>query len=184
MVDPKPPAGRPAKPDPLADILSSEPVDLPVVEVVGDFFDRVEFVSSTAMSGLLAFAKVGDQTVLVPHVETRIEGGRPGEDSDAEPRAFFSAVLTLENAAFLGVNLVSDLRSACEELATLAGSTTQLERRRLEQTRYLMAHTVREALAATSRLTAVIDSYGPETSASPEEAARNASVEEPGSAKQ
>ena len=70
----------------------------------------------------------------------------------------FSNVLPLENAAFLVVNLVSDLRSACEDLASLAGSGTPIERMRLEQTRYFLAHTVREAVTATDKLSALLES--------------------------
>lgn len=154
-------ASRAGKPNPLEEILYAEPIDIPTVEVVGDFFNNVRFVSSTAMSSMLGFAKLedGGHSVLIPFVETRIAGGSPSDDADNDGPPLFSGVLTLENAAFLTVNLASDMRSACEELSTLSGSTTQIERSRLMQCRYLLAHTVREALAATSKLTAILDSY-------------------------
>jgi hypothetical protein len=161
MADVRATGGRPARPNPLDEILQSEPNEVPVVEVVGDFFERIRFVSSTAMAGLLGFAKLKDSetSILIPYVETRIEGGSPRDESETEFDAIFSGVMTLENAAFLVVNLASDMRSVCEELASLSGSTTQMERRRLEQARYLLAHTAREAIAATSKLTAILDNY-------------------------
>ena len=140
--------------------LLSEPEKVPNVRVVGDFSDQVRFVTSTGISIILNFAKVEDSdvTVLLPFADVKIEGGRPNDSDELVDEILFSNVLPLENVAFLVVNLVSDLRSACEDLASLAGSGTPIERMRLEQTRYFLAHTVREALTATGKLTALLES--------------------------
>ena len=168
-------SSRNTKSNPLDTILNTEPAEIPVVEVVGDFVDGIRFVSSTTMSGLLGFAKLGDErrSVLIPYVEARVEGGTTSADDERDRSAIFSGVLTLENAAFLIVNLTSDMRTVCEELATLTGGTTRIERRRLEQTRYLLAHTMREALVATSQLSAILESYPTEIDSGRDEEPEN-----------
>lgn len=152
-----------ANPSPAAmraiEELRQGPIDVPMVQVVGDFTDQVRFVSSTAMSALLSFAKLvdNDGTVLLPFVDLKIQQEVPSDDGELAEETLLSMVLPMENAAFLAVNLVSDLRSVCEDLASLKGSGTALERKRLEQTRYYLAHTVREAVVATSMLTVLLD---------------------------
>ena len=156
-VSPTPPSSGPIR---TIEELLTGPDEIPNVRVVGDFSDQVRFVTSTGISIILNFAKVEDTdaTVLLPFADVKIKGGRSDESDELVEEALFSHVLPLENAAFLVVNLVSDLRSACEDLASLAGSGTPIERMRLEQTRFYLGHTVREAVAATGQLTALLES--------------------------
>jgi hypothetical protein len=118
-----------------ADALA-ETSPLPTLTVFSDFVRDVVVVSATNTSLLTCIGRLGDgadNEVVVPFVEVKFEGPEPLDGG--VPPAFFSQILTLDNAAFLIADLAQDFGGVCEHLRKMSTGEVKAERARLDYVR-------------------------------------------------
>ncbi len=137
----------------VADALAEAP-PLPTLTVFSDFVRDVVVVSATNTSLLTCIGRLGegaDNEVVVPFVEVKFEGQEPPDG--AVPPAFFSQLLTLDNAAFLIADLSQDFGGVCEHLRKMSTGEVKAERARLD----LVRHYLMEAKANIAQSLATVE---------------------------
>lgn len=114
---------------------SPEPVS---IGLRGNFAGQIKVIPSTMMNLRIAVGETEDaRPLLVPFVELRMSELNPGEETE-EPRVFFSAILSMDNAAFLMADLAGDLLVACQHFSAIAESSIKPDNARTALTRSLI----------------------------------------------
>ena len=135
------------------------PPDLKPVVIGGLFPDTVNVIPKTLVSLHLMTGRLeeegeaeGRQKVLVPFAELRLGGGSIAEmlndgliADNADPPTLFATTLSIENTAFVLLDLMSDLRRICVEVTSLAQGELVVEPGRMAHVRYFVAHLERQA---------------------------------------
>ncbi len=132
--------------------------ELPDVVVYGDFGHSTEIVRDTSMTLLLAPGRLSDDNkpISLPFVHLNIDGCSATDDGEEVGKTLLRAMMPFENAAFLLVNLASDLKFACSQLTQMSRAE-DLEPRRLELVRQLAAYTTHEALNCINLIDSLLE---------------------------
>lgn len=141
------------------------PPDLQQVSVRGLYTDQVSVVAKTVASLHLLPGRLeaddadASRPVLVPFAEMRLGGGLMADlkadeplDEDFEPGTVFTANLSMENFAFILLDLTSDLARMCSEVAALGKGDLAVDPARMAHVRYFVAHLERQARSCRLRL--------------------------------
>lgn len=125
------------------------PPDVPPVSISPSFSEIVTVIPQSASALVLGTGTLQDErkTVLLPYVDLRLAGVRLGS-GEVDPEALktiFTATVPLENLAFLLVDMMSDFRTLCQEIAELSRGELTVEPARLGHARYFIAHAQRQA---------------------------------------
>jgi len=87
----------------------------------GDFANQLKVISSTHMGLRLAIGEVdGKGQTLIPFIEI---GMAEGSKEEGDSEEIFSAVITLENAAYIFNNFADDFLTSCRQFSEIAGSS-------------------------------------------------------------
>ncbi|NDV50562.1 hypothetical protein [Salipiger sp. PrR003] len=90
----------------------------PVLNVSGSIAESLTTATRVDLALTTTFARNSDnQDVLLPLLDCRLIGKRAL--SDAEPAAFFSGILSLDNGAYITAMLVDELARSLDHLAAL-----------------------------------------------------------------
>lgn len=151
---PTPAAARVASPIP-------SPPELKAIGVAGGFPETVAVVARTTAALHLVTGTIDEddenrRKVLLPFAEVRLGGGdfstmREMNDEDDLP-TLFSATMSLENLAFMLLDLTNDLRRVCTETIAIGGGELAVDQTRMAHVRYFVAHLERQARSCRLRL--------------------------------
>ncbi len=139
-----------------------EPPELRSLVISGSLSDALSVVTRTMASLHLVIGKTDDEDVealekfLVPLAQFRLGGGGIADvqnvDDAAESPMLLSATVSLENMAFMVVDLMTDLHRICVEVSSLAGGELAVDPVRMAHVRYYVAHLERQARMCRVRL--------------------------------
>lgn len=143
------------------------PPEVADVTINDNFSSQVTVIPRTTANLILGSgtteSPAGDRSVLLPYVEVRFLGDeiaklseRP-ETPEAELRPLFTATLPLENAGFILLDMMADLKRICAAIGTMGTSGLSVEPTRMAHMRYFVAHLERQAVFCRRRLD---DAYG------------------------
>ena len=155
---PSPPAKSKAvkvaiTPPPRAPI--PEPPELEAVSINATFPDGLKVIARTnaALHLITGRLESEDETpgkkVLVPFAEMRIGGARVDDiDESFDPdqsETLHTSTVSLENMAYMVLDLATDLRRLCAETTQLSQGDLAIDPVRMAHVRYFVAHLERQA---------------------------------------
>lgn len=106
--------------------------EIPSITVRGHFVDEISAVQGTTMSLTVGLGEVAGKKVLVPLVNLKLIGAA---SEDAADELVFDSTLTVENLAFLTMDLADELSAVLDQLDTLSQGGTRPEPVRLDAAR-------------------------------------------------
>ncbi|MEG3166573.1 hypothetical protein U1737_00005 [Sphingomonas sp. LB3N6] len=125
--------------------------------VSGTFTEKLSVVSRTSASLHLLTARVDvgedqpPERVLLPFAEFRLGGAAMADAKDLseedDPPTLLAGYLTLENLAFMVLDLTRDLKRVCSEVTALGSGDLSVDPQRMAHVRYFAAHIERNARA-------------------------------------
>lgn len=133
----------------------SEPPELGSVSISATFPGDLKVIARTnaalhLVTGRLeSEADTPDKKVLVPFAEMRIGGARVADiDETFDPEdaeTLHSSTVSLENMAYMVLDLATDLRRLCVEATQLSQGDLAVDPLRMAHVRYFVAHLERQA---------------------------------------
>lgn len=101
---------------------SSKPRRVERIGISGDFLDGVDLITSTSMTLLICPGRVehDEREIMVPFVSLGMVGSKQGLNDDGDSEKLFSRLLSLENATYLGCDIIAELSFVLESLVQLS----------------------------------------------------------------
>lgn len=132
-----------------------EPPELSSVSISATFPDGLKVIARTNAALHLITGRfeseddVPGKKVLVPFAEMRIGGARVADIDETfdpeESEALHSSTVSLENMAYMVLDLATDLRRLCTEATQLSQGDLAIDPVRMAHVRYFVAHLERQA---------------------------------------
>lgn len=140
-------------PPPRAPI--AEPPEIGTVSIGATFPDGLKVIARTAAALHLTTGQLDSEDgtpgkkVLVPFAEMRIGGARVADIDDTfdpeESETLHTSTVSLENMAYMVLDLATDLRRLCAEAVQLSQGELAVDPVRMAHVRYFVAHLERQA---------------------------------------
>lgn len=131
------------------------PPEVRSVAISGSYPDSLSAIIRTNASLHLVTGRLEGETdqpperVLLPFAEFRLGGGTMEEvkdlTEDDDPPTLLSKSVSLENMAFMVLDLAQDLKRMCAEVSSIGRGSLSVDPQRMAHVRYFVAHLERQA---------------------------------------